>query len=210
VHRFGGTVGGPVFIPKVYDGRNRTFFFALYEGQRILAASLAQHTLPTDIERRGNFTQSLIASGQMKVIYDPSTTRANPAQAGRFIRDPFPGNVIPTDRLDPVALKAQRYYPAPNGPGLPFSKQNNFIAQAAARGQHRRSHARTYAHPPRPAYLFQPNGRYSGRLAVGSSVIESLLPCSPDSDPVMPCVGVPSAGYIPSTVRFTRSDLASL
>ncbi len=130
-NQFGASAGGPIYIPKLYNGRNRTFFFMLYEGQRILAASLAQHTLPTDLERKGDFTQSLIASGQMKVIYDPSTTRANPAQAGRFIRDPFPGNIIPTDRLDPVALKAQRYYPAPNGPGLPFSKQNNFIAQAA-------------------------------------------------------------------------------
>src|SRR6266581_2948148 len=112
-------------------GRPRTFFFVLYEGQRILAASLASHTLPTDLEKQGNFTQSLISTGQMKVIYDPITTRANPAQPGRFIRDPFPGNIIPPGRLDPVALKAQRYYPEPNGPGLPFSKQNNFIAQAA-------------------------------------------------------------------------------
>src|SRR5260370_11182414 len=130
-NQFGASAGGPVYLPKVYNGRNRTFFFMLYEGQRILAASLAQHTLPTELERQGNFTQRLTASGLMKVIYDPSTTRANPAQPGRFMRDPFPGNIIPTGQLDPVALKAQRYYPLPNGPGLPFSKQNNFIVQAA-------------------------------------------------------------------------------
>src|SRR6266566_1208450 len=113
-NQFGGSVGGPVYVPKAYNGRIRTFFFVLYEGQRILAASLASHTLPTDLEKKGDFTQSLISTGQMKVIYDPITTRANPAQPGRFIRDPFPGNIIPAGRLDPVALKAQRYYPEPN------------------------------------------------------------------------------------------------
>lgn len=130
-NQFGASVGGPIWVPKIYNGRDKTFFFANYEGQRILAASLAQHTLPTEIERRGDFSQSLNASGQMKVIYDPRTTRPNPAQAGRFIRDPFPGNLIPVNRLDPVALKVQRYYPLPNAPGLPFSRQNNFVAQAS-------------------------------------------------------------------------------
>src|SRR6185295_18835257 len=86
-NQFGASVGGPVYIPKAYNGRNRTFFFALYEGQRILAASLAQHTLPTDLERRGDFTQSLISTGQMKVIDDPTTTRANPAVSSE-IRSP--------------------------------------------------------------------------------------------------------------------------
>ena len=76
-NQFGASVGGPVYIPKLYNGRNRTFFFALYEGQRILAASLAQHTVPTDLEKSGNFTQSLISTGQMKVIYDPDVDVLN-------------------------------------------------------------------------------------------------------------------------------------
>jgi hypothetical protein len=102
-NQFGASVGGPIRLPKLYDGRDRSFFFFNYEGQRVLAASLAQHTLPTALERRGDFTQTFTAAGQMKVIYDPATTRPNPAAPGRFMRDPFPGNVIPQDRLDPVA-----------------------------------------------------------------------------------------------------------
>src|SRR5712692_9066760 len=76
-NQFGGSFGGPIYVPKLYNGRDRTFFFFDYEGQRIQAASLAQHTLPTELERSGNFTQNLNAAGQMLVIYDPRTTRPN-------------------------------------------------------------------------------------------------------------------------------------
>lgn len=130
-NQFGFSLGGPIVIPKVYSGRNLTFFFTDYEGQRILAASLAQHTLPTERERRGDFTQTFNAAGEMKLVYDPRTTRPDPARPGRFLRDPFPGNVIPPDRMDPVALKVQQYYPRPNAAGLPITGQNNFIVQSA-------------------------------------------------------------------------------
>ncbi|MCC6393642.1 MAG: TonB-dependent receptor [Bryobacterales bacterium] len=130
-NQFGASGGGPVLIPKLYNGKNRTFFFFNYEGQRILAASLAQHTLPTELEHAGNFTQSFNSAGQMKVIYDPFSTRPDPARPGRFLRDPFAGNIVPQNRIDPVALAAQKYYPAPNSPGLPFTRQNNFVTQAA-------------------------------------------------------------------------------
>src|SRR5262249_46287901 len=124
-------VGGPIRVSKVYNGRDRSFFFFDYEGQRILAASLAQHTVPTELERRGDFNQTFTAAGQMKVIYNPFTTRSNPSMPGRFMRDPFVGNVIPQSLMDPVALKAQKYYPSPNSPGLPFTAQNNFVVQSA-------------------------------------------------------------------------------
>ncbi|MDQ6700918.1 MAG: TonB-dependent receptor [Acidobacteriota bacterium] len=130
-NQFGGSFGGPVYIPKLYNGRNKTFFFFDYEGQRILSASPALQTVPSELERRGDFSQTLNAQGQLKVIYDPLTTRPDPNNPGKFLRSPFPGNVIPPGRMDPVALKAQTYYPLPNNPGLPFSHQNNFAAQAA-------------------------------------------------------------------------------
>ncbi|MDX1981978.1 MAG: TonB-dependent receptor [Bryobacteraceae bacterium] len=130
-NQFGYSVGGPLVIPKVYNGRNRTFFFHLFEGTRIRAASTAQYTVATEMERRGDFTETFIANGQRKLIYDPFTTRANPNQAGRFIRDPFPGNVLPQGRLDPVAVNAQKFVPLPNGPGLPFTRANNLVLQVA-------------------------------------------------------------------------------
>jgi len=130
-NQFGASGGGPIILPKIYNGKDRTFIFGIYEGQRILAASTAQHTLPTDLERVGNFSQTLTNTGATKIIFDPFTTRANPDQPGRFLRTPFPGNVIPTGRLNPVALAAQKYYPQPNAVGLPFTRQNNFVVQAA-------------------------------------------------------------------------------
>ena len=130
-NQFGGSVGGPISIPKVYNGKDKTFFFALYEGQRISAASIAQHTVPTALERAGDFSQTLGADGQMRVVFDPFTTRPDPARPGRFLRDAFSGNRIPQSMISPVAAKSQEYYPLPNAPGLPFTRQNNLVLQDA-------------------------------------------------------------------------------
>jgi hypothetical protein len=130
-NQFGASLGGPILIPKLYNGKNKTFFFFDYEGQRILQAVPALQTVPSDLEKAGNFTQTFNAQGQMKVIYDPVTTRPDPANPGAFLRSPFPGNIIPQNRLDPVALNIQKYYPEPNNPGLAFSHQNNLALQAS-------------------------------------------------------------------------------
>ncbi|MEO7143334.1 MAG: TonB-dependent receptor, partial [Bryobacteraceae bacterium] len=102
-NQFGGTVGGPVI-------KNRTFFFGSYEGTRIRQGTSAISTIPTDAERNGNFSA---ATG---VIYDPATTQAN--GSGGYTRSPFPGNVIPASRFDPVAQKVVNLYPSPNLRGL--------------------------------------------------------------------------------------------
>ena len=130
-NQFGASFGGPVLFPKIYNGKDKTFFFFDYEGQRILGANTAQHTLPTDRERRGDFSESYNANGNLRVIYDPLTTAPDPANPAQSIRTPFANNVIPTGRLDPVALKMQELYPLPNSPGLPFTRQNNFVVQAS-------------------------------------------------------------------------------
>jgi Carboxypeptidase regulatory-like domain/TonB-dependent Receptor Plug Domain len=130
-NQFGASAGGPIYLPKVYNGRDRTFFFFDYEGQRIKSASLASMTLPTDAQRSGDFSQVLSSTGQPVVIYDPTTTRPDPANAGKFLRDPFPGNIIPAGRLNPVALNIQKYYPEPNAPGAAFTHTNNYVAQGA-------------------------------------------------------------------------------
>jgi len=130
-NQFGASIGGPIEIPKVYNGKNKTFFFFNYEGQRVLAAAPALQTVPTALEKSGDFSQTFNAQGQLKVIYDPQTTRPDPAKAGAFLRSPFPNNMIPQNRLDPVALKIQKYYPEANSAGLAFSRQNNLVLQAA-------------------------------------------------------------------------------
>jgi Carboxypeptidase regulatory-like domain len=117
---YGGSFGGPVRIPKVYDGTSRTFFFASFEGFYNKQGSNATfRTVPTPEMYNGDFSNWVDRNNRMIVIYDPATTRPNPGGAG-FIRDPFPGNRIPVERFSAVA----RQYVAlarsltPNRPGL--------------------------------------------------------------------------------------------
>ncbi len=98
----GGTVGGPVYIPKVYDGRNRTFFFFTYDKDSRPAAisSAPGETVPTALMRTGNFTE-------VATIYDPATTSGS-------TRLPFGGNLIPTARFSSISSKFLPVIPAAN------------------------------------------------------------------------------------------------
>jgi hypothetical protein len=125
-NQFGGTFGAPVVLPKIYKGRNRTFLFADYEGVRESQGSTFTGTMPTAIQRQGDFSQTRNASGALIQMFDPLTTRANPANAAQFIRDTFPGNVIPSSRIDPVARNLAPLYPLPNTAGSPFTGVGNY------------------------------------------------------------------------------------
>src|SRR5579872_1876624 len=127
--QFGGSLGGPVDIPKVYRGRNKTFFFFAYEGLRQGTAATVTATVPSALQRAGDFSKTLNAAGQQVVIYDPLTTVASGAG---FVRQAFPGNVIPADRIDPVAANIVKYYPLPNQPGAVNSGVNNFYGSGAS------------------------------------------------------------------------------
>lgn len=132
-NEFGFSVGGPVYIPGVYNGKDKTFFFNAYEGRRQRQQVLAQFTLPTELQQAGDFSQTLNAQGNLRVIYDPFGATPNPARPGEYTRAAFPGNRIPLARMDPVALATKDFYGAkPNVPGLPFTGQNNFVFQGAA------------------------------------------------------------------------------
>ena len=93
---------------------NRTFFYASTEGYLQESTRNNVLTLPTPAERAGDFSQALNAAGQPIIIYDPLTTRPDPARPGQFIRDPFPGNIIPAYRLNPVALAMLQGLPTPS------------------------------------------------------------------------------------------------
>jgi outer membrane receptor protein involved in Fe transport len=115
-NQFGGTFGGPVVFPKLYNGKDRTFFFFSYEGYRNKFPANQLNTVPTPLQRSGDFSQTFLANGRQIPIYDPETTRVNPNGSG-FIRDVFSGNRIPITRFDRVssALLAGRV-PLPNRP----------------------------------------------------------------------------------------------
>jgi len=125
-NQFGAAVGGPLHIPGVYKGKDKTFFFASYEGLRWVRGLITTGTMPTLLERQGNFTETRTGAGQVISVYDPFTTAPDPARPGRSIRTPFPGNMIPTARFDPVSRNLLAYFPAPNAPGAPNTNVNNF------------------------------------------------------------------------------------
>ena len=126
LNQFGGTVSGPVVFPKLYDGHNRTFWFASYEGLRDRRALSQTYTIPTPEQLQGDFSKTFNASGQLITIFDPLTTRPDPARPGNFLRDPFPGNRIPSGRIDPVAAKVRNLWPTPTSPGSGPAAVNNW------------------------------------------------------------------------------------
>jgi hypothetical protein len=127
-NRFGFSSSGPVLIPRVYDGRNRTFWIYGYEGFRhpnTDANSGYFATVPTLAERQGDFS-ALLGLGSIYQLYDPSTIA--PAAGGRFSRQPLPGNIIPANRLDATAKSLLAYYPLPNTSGTANGLNNYFNA----------------------------------------------------------------------------------
>jgi Carboxypeptidase regulatory-like domain/TonB dependent receptor len=109
-NRYGGTAGGPMILPG-YDGRNRTFFMYGFEGiHESRPRNNGTPTVPTERMRTGDFSE-LLALGSQYQIYNPFTRRA--IGGGRFQQDPFPGNIIPPNLINPVARAALEYFGRP-------------------------------------------------------------------------------------------------
>ncbi|HEY7337910.1 MAG TPA: TonB-dependent receptor [Bryobacteraceae bacterium] len=121
---YGGTIGGPIRIPKVYDGRNRTFFFFNWEqylrNRNFLPGT---DTVPTQAYRNGDFSAAIVAAGNRNIgtdplgntifaneIYDPTTAQT---VKGQVVTTQFPNNAIPSTRMNPIALKIQSLLPQP-------------------------------------------------------------------------------------------------
>ena len=112
-NQFGATVSGPVYIPKLFNGRNRAFFMVTWDSLRVVDGKTQRGITPTPEMLRGDFSKASDAFGRPIALRDP---------IGGI---PFPGNQIPASRFDPVARKLAAFYPAPNLTG----SVNNFIAQ---------------------------------------------------------------------------------
>jgi hypothetical protein len=130
-NQYGFTAGGPVVLPRIYNGRDKTFWFFNYEGLSDRLGLTQQFTIPTPQQLQGDFSQLYTSSGQQVRIYDPTTTRPDPNRPGAYIRDQFAGNVIPAQFINPVAAKVAALYPKPNVPGNPLTGANNFFGSAA-------------------------------------------------------------------------------
>jgi hypothetical protein len=122
--QFGGVLNGPV-------RRDKTFFMVSFEALRERRADSTLTSVPTELERSGDFSQTRTATGQPIVIYNPFSTQPNPSGSG-FIRTPFGNNRIPSSMFDPVAVNLAKYYPQPNTtPTGQSNNQQNFGASAS-------------------------------------------------------------------------------
>jgi hypothetical protein len=122
-NEFGGSVGGPVYIPKIYNGKNRTFFFTSYEALRLVSASTFSTSMQTDAMRQGDYGGLVDSLGRLTTIYDPLTTGAAPT----WIRTPFPHNTIPANRESPNAKYLLGIMPEPTFPNVNPNVANNWL-----------------------------------------------------------------------------------
>src|SRR5215471_8960979 len=120
----GGTLGGPLRIPRVYNGRDKTFFFADFNVTLASNGNLYNQLTPTALERTGDFSQTF-SGGKLTTIYDPDTTTLGP-DGKTYVRQPFPNNRIPMAKIDSSAAQIVKFYPDPNGS---YAGGLNFLVQ---------------------------------------------------------------------------------
>ncbi|MCX6587704.1 MAG: carboxypeptidase-like regulatory domain-containing protein [Acidobacteria bacterium] len=120
-NEFGGSVGGPINIPKVYDGRNRSFFFFAYERFSLRRASQQLMYVPTVAMRTGDFSGLINNQGILQQLYDPNTTQGAAMQYSRL---PFSNNQIPLNRISPLAKTLLAATPLPTSADNPLINFN--------------------------------------------------------------------------------------
>jgi trimeric autotransporter adhesin len=135
-YTWGGSVSGRIWIPKVYDGKNRTFFLFATEGYNDTQAVSVSAYTPTLQERAGNFSQTNAQGGGLQLIYNPLSTVQN--SAGVYSRTLFPGNIIPSTMLNPVGLAIAKTL------ALPATQPAYYGAPDATAASSITSHARQY------------------------------------------------------------------
>jgi hypothetical protein len=153
-NRYGFSAGGPLLLPKIYDGRSRTFWFYAHEQHRFSYPTPNTRTVPTPKQLTGDFSD-LLRLGPQYQIYDPATIR--PAANGRFSREPFPGNIIPAHRISDSARRLAELWPEPNLPGTNDGRNNFFAGAQDSRNRH-------YQHIARADHAFTENHRFFVRF----------------------------------------------
>lgn len=125
--QYGIQLDGPVYFPKIYDGRNKTFFLFNYEGYREATPQPLVLSVPALEMRNGDFSKLVDGANRQVTVYDALTTRL---VSGKYIRDPFANNTLPGSRINPIARKIVDFYPVPNTRtnGVAYSQQNYFAS----------------------------------------------------------------------------------
>ncbi len=148
--QWGGAIGGPI-------RRNRTFFFFDLDRVRDNSPQHMINTVPSALERAGNFSQTFNADKSLQTIYNPNDVFKD--TDGVMKRRPFPGNVIPQSLFDPIAAKLLTYYPNPTGSGDPVTHLNNFNADGI-------QHSPVTAWDARIDHILTDAQRLSGRYSL--------------------------------------------
>jgi hypothetical protein len=198
-NQFGGTIGGPVWIPKLYNGRDKLFFFFAYEGFYDSGSGGSYTSVPTVAERAGDFSQVLTqgnlrtdtecpgvtsAPYNSQAIFDPASGKLDAACAAKgytiYDRTPFPNNNITagTLPLNPVALAALKYFPQPNSPGNALG-QNNYYSTAETGDRYNNELGRLdyNVSPRQQLYL---TGRHNQRVQYNNFVFGNSSPALGD------------------------------
>lgn len=125
--QYGLQLDGPVVIPKLYNGRNKTFFLFNYEGYKEGSPQPLVLSVPEPEMKNGDFSKMTDARGRRISIYDPNS---GALVNNVWTRTPFPANVIPQDRINPVARKIASFFPNPNTrtPGADYARSNYFLS----------------------------------------------------------------------------------
>jgi hypothetical protein len=123
MNQYGFTAGGPVVLPKIFNGRNKIFWFTAWEGLHKPTAAANTTTVPTPAEKTGDFS-ALLKVGSQYQIYDPATGAVSGTTVARQV---FPNNIIPANRMNSIAQAYLQYWPAPNVPGT-SAGLNNFVS----------------------------------------------------------------------------------
>lgn len=190
-NEFGGNLGGPVLIPKLYNGRNKTFFFVDAEGIRQRSAGQERYVLPTAEWKQGNFSNYTDNLGNLIKVYDPLSTRFDPT-TGSYVRTPFINNTVPTNRINGISKKVVSYLPDPNV-NIPYYEGQNYQNPNAGSaddntlvtakvdqiiGSHRLAGRYTYTDKNQfgVGYLLNPTNRLYGGHNAALSFTELLKP----------------------------------
>lgn len=130
--QYGGLISGPIWIPKIYNGKDKSFFMFNYEGYREGSPNPITASVPAPEFRDGDFSRLLTPQGRQITIFDPTTGRD---VNGTFTREPFAGNRIPASRLNPITRRLMSFYPAPNAnsPEQDYSRNNYFLSPNVAK-----------------------------------------------------------------------------
>jgi hypothetical protein len=198
-NQFGGTIGGPVFIPKVINGRDKLFFFFAYEGFYDSGTGGAPYNVPTVAERAGDFSQ-ILAQGSPNVtnteclgvlsapynsgaIFDPASGKLDQACLAKgftvYDRTPFANNNITTGSLplNPIALKALAYFPLPNIQGS-ATGQGNYYSTAKTGDRYNNEIGRLDWNLPRNSLYF--TGRHNQRVQYNNQLFGASDPALGD------------------------------